>query len=85
MKKALREIESNRRYKDGWSHVAASRYLLVPEVVDDHLKRKRHTEEVQSERENKKIDAHMALSNKVYAIRTLKTSQLSGQLRKRKQ
>ena len=67
-------------------HVAASRYLLVPEVVDDHLKRKRHAEEVQqSERENKKIDAHMALSNKVYAIRTLKTSQLSGQLRKRKQ
>ena len=28
-------------------------------------------EEVQSERENKKIDAHSALANKVYAIRTL--------------
>ena len=27
-------------------------------------------EEVQSEQENKKIDAHMALANKVYAIRS---------------
>jgi len=29
-------------------------------MVDDQLKRKRHAEEVQSERENKKIDAHGA-------------------------
>ena len=28
---------------------------------------------MQSERENKKIDAHMALANKVYAIRSLNT------------
>jgi hypothetical protein len=34
-------------------------------VVNDQLKRKRHAEEVLSERENKKIDAHMALANKV--------------------
>jgi hypothetical protein len=43
---------------------------LVPEVVDDQLKRKRHAEEVQSEQENKKIDAHIALANKVYVIRS---------------
>ena len=41
------------------------------EVVDEELKRKRHAEEVQSEREYKKIDAHTALANKVDAIRTL--------------
>ena len=40
-------------------------------MVDDQLKRKRHAEEVQSERENLKIDAHMALANKGYAIRSL--------------
>ena len=45
--------------------------MLGPEVVDDQLKRKRHVEEVQSEQENKKIDAHTALANKVYAIRML--------------
>jgi hypothetical protein len=44
---------------------------LVPELVDELLKRKRYAEEVQSERENKKIDAHMVPANKVYAIRTL--------------
>ena len=67
---ALEAISSNKRYTAGL-HVAAGRYLLGPEVVDDQLKRKRHAEEVQSERENKKIDAHMALANKVYAIRSL--------------
>ena len=46
-------------------------HLLGPEVVDDQLKRNRHAEEVQSEQENKKIDAHMALANKVDAFRTL--------------
>jgi hypothetical protein len=44
---------------------------LGPEVVDDQLKRKRHVEEVQSEQQNQKIDAHTALANKVYAIRML--------------
>jgi hypothetical protein len=33
-------------------------------VVNDQLKMKRHTEEVQSEQENKKIDAHMPLAKK---------------------
>ena len=62
-------IASNKRYTCGL-HVAAGRYLLGPEVVDDQLKRKRHAEEVQSDRENKKIDAHMVLANNnVYAIR----------------
>ena len=32
------------------------------EVVDEELKRKRFAEEVQSEREYKKIDAHTALA-----------------------
>ena len=41
------------------------------EVVDEELKRKMRVEEVQSEREYKNIDAHMALANKVYAIRSL--------------
>ena len=64
-------IASNKRYTSGL-HVAAGRYLLGPEVVDDQLKRKRDAEEVQSERENRKIDAHMALANKkAYAIRSL--------------
>ena len=36
----------------------------TPEVVNDQLKMKRHTEEVQSEQENKKIDAHMPLAKK---------------------
>ena len=67
---ALRAIASNKRYTAGL-HVAAGRFLLGPEVVNDQLKRKRYTEEVQSEQENKKIDAHMALANKVYAIRSL--------------
>ena len=40
-------------------------------MVDDQLKKKRYAEEVQSERENRKIDAHMALANEVYAIRLL--------------
>jgi hypothetical protein len=40
-------------------------------VVDDQLKSKMHAEELQRERENKKIDAHMALANKVHAIRSL--------------
>ena len=39
--------------------------------TDDQLKRKRHAEGVQSEQENNKIYAHMALANKVYAIRSL--------------
>ena len=39
-------------------------------MVDDQLKRKGHAEEVQSERENETTDAHIALANKVYAIRT---------------
>jgi hypothetical protein len=52
-------------------HVTAGRYLLGPEVVDVQLKRNRYAEELQSERDNKKIDAHMALANKVYAIRSL--------------
>ena len=68
---ALRAIASNKRYTAGL-HVAAGRYLLGLEVVNDQLKRKRYTEEVQSEQENKKIDAHTVLANKVYAIRTLK-------------
>ena len=51
--------------------VAAGRYLLVPEVVNNQMKRKRQMKEVQSEREKNKIDAHMALASKVYAIRTL--------------
>jgi len=63
-------IASNKRYTSGF-HVAAGRYLLGPEVVDDQLNRKRYAEEVQSERENRKIDALMALANKVYAIRSL--------------
>ena len=63
-------LRCNKRYTGGL-HVAAGRYLLGPEVVDDQLKRKRHAEVVQSERENRKIDAHMALANKVYAIRSL--------------
>ena len=37
------------------------------EVVDEELKRKRRAEEVQSEQEYKKIDAHTALANKVDA------------------
>ena len=41
------------------------------EKVDEELKRKRHAEEVQSEREYKKIDEHTVLANKVDAIRTL--------------
>ena len=56
-------IASNKRYTSGL-YVAAGRYLLGPEVVDDQLKRKRHAEEVQSERENRKIYAQMALANK---------------------
>ena len=53
-------------------HVAAGQCLLGPEVVDDQLKSKRHAKEVQSELENRKIDAHMALAKKVsYAIRSL--------------
>ena len=69
---ALRAIARNIRYTAGL-HVAAGRYFLFgPEVVDDQLKRKRQAEEVQSERVNKKIDAHiMALENKVYVIITL--------------
>jgi len=64
-------IARNKQYSSGL-HVAAGRYLLGPEVVDDQLKRKKHAEEVQkSERENLKIDAHMALANKGYAIRSL--------------
>ena len=43
--------------------------LVLKWSANDQLKRKRHAEEVQSERENRKIDAHMALANKVYAIR----------------
>ena len=40
-------------------------------MVDDQLKRKRHAEEEeQSKQENNKIDAHTALANKVYVIRT---------------
>jgi hypothetical protein len=35
-------------------------------------------EEVQSEQENRKIDAHATLANEVYAIRTLNNSQQSG-------
>ena len=63
-------IASNKRYTSGLHHVAAGRYLLGPEAVDDQLKRKKHAEEVQrSERENRKIDVHMALANKkAYAI-----------------
>ena len=81
----LMAIASNKRYTSGL-HVAAGRYLLGPEVVDDQLKRKRHAEEVQSERENKKIDAHMALAKRFYVIITLKNSLQSGQSwRKRKQ
>ena len=37
----LMAIASNKRYKSGL-HVAAGRYLLGPEVVDDQLKRKSH-------------------------------------------
>ena len=83
---ALRAIARNKPYTAGL-HVAAGRYLVVPEVVDDQLKRKSHAEEVQSERENKEniYRPHMALANKVYAIRTLKNSLQSGQRRKRKQ
>ena len=40
-------------------------------MSDDQLKRKSHEEEVQSERDNKKVDTHMAIANKVYAIRML--------------
>jgi hypothetical protein len=53
---ALRAIARNKPYTAGL-HVAAGRYLLVPEVVDDQVKRKSHAEEVQSERENRKIYA----------------------------
>jgi hypothetical protein len=45
---AQRAIASNKRYKAGL-HVAAGRYLLGPEVINDQLKRKRHGEEVQNE------------------------------------
>ena len=41
------------------------------EVVDDQLKSTRHAEEVQCERDHRKIDAHMALAKKVYSIRSL--------------
>ena len=66
----LMAIARNKQYSSGL-HVAAGRYLLGPEVVDVQLKRNRYAEELQSERDNKKIDAHMALANKVYAIRSL--------------
>ena len=45
--------------------------MLGPEVVDDQLKRTRHAEEVQCEREHRKKDAHMALAKKVYSMRSL--------------
>jgi hypothetical protein len=71
-------IASNKRYTSGL-HVAAGKYLFGPELIDDQLKRKRDAEELQSERENRKIDAHMVLANKAYAIRSLNEQQLSGQ------
>ena len=82
---ALRAVANKTRYTAGIL-VVAGRYLLGPEVVNDQLKMKRHVEEVQSERDNKKIDAHMALAKRFYVIITLKNSLQSGQSwRKRKQ
>jgi hypothetical protein len=65
-----RAIASNKRYTAGLS-ISAGSYLLSFEVVHEQLKRKRHAEEVQSERENKKTDAEMALAYKANAIRPL--------------
>ena len=84
---ALRAIASKKRGTAGF-YAAAGRYFWGPEVVDDQLNRKRHAEGVQSEQEHKKIDAHMALANKVYAIRMLNKQPAeltaSGQWHKRK-
>ena len=49
------------------------------EVVDEELKRKRHAEEVQSEREHKKIDAHTALAKRLMQSELKTNSQQSGQ------
>ena len=67
---AIRTIASNKKYIAGL-HVAAGRYLVGPEVVDDQLKRKSHVEEVQSKRDNKKVGTRMPIAYKVYAIRIL--------------
>ena len=77
----LMAIASNKRYTSGLHHVAAGRYLLGPEVVDDQLKRKKHAEEVQrSERENRKIDMRTwRLQTKVMQSDRLTNSQLCGQ------
>ena len=83
-KTALRAISNNKR-DTAALHIAAGRYMLVLEVVHDQLKSKRHVEQVQKERENKRIDAHTALANKVMQSECKTNSQHRGQWSKRKQ
>ena len=51
---ALRAIARNKQHTAGLHVVAAGRQLLVSEVVNDQRKRKRHAEDMKSEREKKK-------------------------------
>ena len=67
---ALWAIAQNKRYTAGLL-VAAGRFKLGTEALDDMTRMKRRAEEKESEKANKKIMDYTAALNKVQAIRVL--------------
>jgi hypothetical protein len=67
---ALQAIAQNKRYTAGL-HVAAGRFKLGTETLEDMTRRKRMAEERESEKSNKKLQDHNTLRDKIQAIRAL--------------
>jgi hypothetical protein len=63
-------IDAMKRYSAGL-HVASGRYLLGPQELSAFQQKKRHQEEQESERQEKKIQEFFAMKNKVLTIRAL--------------
>ena len=68
---ALLAIAQNKRNMAGL-HVAAGRFKLGTEALDDMTRMKRRAEEKESEKANKKAMDYTAALNNVQAIRALK-------------